>query len=106
MARVSPVLRGMGSISGGLAAAATDSAAVTDGSGMNSDMAYREWIRQNPGWVALYGVSGTIGLVAGVYHGWRRNQSYGWALWWGLMGAWFPFLTIPLSLAQGFGDRR
>jgi len=45
----------------------------------------------------------TAGLVAGVFHGYRRNRSVGWALGWGLLGAMFPYITIPVALAQGFG---
>lgn len=54
----------------------------------------------------MLGALGLAGSVAGVYHGYRRNQSVGWALVWGIMGAIVPFVTVPLSLAQGFGQRR
>ena len=46
-----------------------------------------------------------IGLgssIAGVYHGYKRNNgSIGWALAWGLVGGIWP-VAIPLMLAQGF----
>jgi len=45
----------------------------------------------------------TAGLVAGVFHGYRRNKSIGWALGWGLLGAMFPYITVPVAFAQGFG---
>jgi hypothetical protein len=40
---------------------------------------------------------------AGVYHGYKRNNSIGWALWWGLMGAIAPIVTPAIAFAQGFG---
>lgn len=47
------------------------------------------------------------GASAGVYHGYKRNgDSIGWALGWGLLGGIFWPVTIPLSLAQGFGKKK
>ena len=46
------------------------------------------------------------GLASGVYHGYRRNESLGWALLWGLAGSVVPFITVPVALAQGFGERK
>lgn len=43
--------------------------------------------------------------VASVYHGYKRNDSIGWALWWGLMGGLFPFVTPVIAVAQGYGKR-
>lgn len=54
----------------------------------------------------LWGVAGTVSMAAGAYHGYKRNQSVGWALWWALMGSTFPVLTPAIALAQGFGQRR
>lgn len=54
-------------------------------------------------------VLGSIGVVGGAlatYHGYRRTQSVGWALGWGFLGALFPLVTVPIALAQGFGDRK
>jgi len=42
----------------------------------------------------------------GIYHGYKRNDSVGWALWWGLTAAAFPIITIPIALAQGFGKKK
>lgn len=53
----------------------------------------------------FYGVAGTVGGVLGTYHGWRRTKSLGWTLAWGVAGSVAPFVTLPLSLAQGFGKR-
>jgi hypothetical protein len=46
------------------------------------------------------------GALTGAYHGYKRNQSIGWALGWGILGSMLPIFTIPLSLAQGFGERK
>jgi len=56
------------------------------------------------GWV--YRILSIVGMVSGAYHGYKRNDSIGWAIGWGLLGGAFPFITIPVSLAQGFGKRR
>jgi hypothetical protein len=66
-----------------------------------------QWLRFNPanswlgktGWWALSSAS----LAASAYHGYRRNESIGWAIWWGLMGGAFPVITPAIALAQGFG---
>lgn len=48
----------------------------------------------------------TAAVGASVYHGYKRNDSLGWGLWWGLMGALFPVITVPVALAQGFAEPR
>jgi hypothetical protein len=45
-------------------------------------------------------------MGASVYHGYKRNQSVGWALAWGLFGAVAPIVAVPIALAQGFGKRK
>lgn len=44
--------------------------------------------------------------VASTYHGYKRNDSIGWALWWGLMGSMFPVVTPTIAYAQGFGEKK
>lgn len=46
------------------------------------------------------------GMVLGAYHGYKRNNSVGWAIGWALLGGVFPFITVPLSVAQGFGKKK
>lgn len=46
------------------------------------------------------------GAATGVYHGYKRNKSAGWALGWGLFGLMLPIVSIPLSIAQGYGKRK
>lgn len=51
----------------------------------------------------FWGVLGIAGLALGTYHGYKRdNGSIGWTLGWGLLGATFPIIAIPLMLAEGF----
>lgn len=42
-----------------------------------------------------------VGMSA--YHGYKRNDSVGWAIAWALAGAIAPVITIPVAIAQGFG---
>jgi hypothetical protein len=51
-------------------------------------------------------VIGMAGAAAGAYHGYKRNNSVGWAIGWALLGGVFPIITVPVSLAQGFGKKK
>lgn len=51
-------------------------------------------------------VLSTASMAAGIYHGYRRNNSIGWALAWGLLGAMFPVVVPAIAIAQGFGERK
>lgn len=51
-------------------------------------------------------VIGAAGAAAGAYHGYKRNKSVGWAVGWALLGGIVPIITVPLSLAQGFGKAK
>ena len=49
-------------------------------------------------------VGRATGLMTGAYHGYKRSGGSIWsALGWGIGGALFWPVTIPVSLAQGFG---
>ena len=48
----------------------------------------------------------TAGTAAGAYHGYKRNQSIGWAIGWGLLGGAFPILTTVIAIAQGYGKKK
>lgn len=56
-------------------------------------------------WGMFYSALSVAGTAAGAYHGYKRNDSVGWGLWWAFAGGAFPVVTIPLSLAQGFAKR-
>jgi len=55
--------------------------------------------------VASEGVS-TAATIALTYHGYKRTGSLVWALIYGMAGRWFPVVAVPVSLAQGFGERK
>jgi hypothetical protein len=54
----------------------------------------------------IWGILAAVSMAASAYHGYRRNQSVGWAIWWGAMGTVFPIITPTIALAQGFGKRK
>lgn len=60
----------------------------------------------NPALRAAAIALGWAGAIGGAYHGYKRNQSYGWAIGWSIFGSFLPFLAIPIALAQGFGKRK
>lgn len=56
-------------------------------------------VRVSPVWA----VASVASSAAGAFHGYRRNQSVGWAIWWGFAGAVAPVIVPAIALAQGFG---
>lgn len=56
-------------------------------------------------WWWVYSLIALVAGGASAYHGYRRNDSVGWAVVWYLMGAWFPFITLPVAFAQGYAKR-
>lgn len=61
----------------------------------------------DPGTTAMvWSAVSTASMAASAYHGYKRNDSVGWAIWWGLMGAMFPVITPAIGVAQGFGKRK
>lgn len=53
-----------------------------------------------------WGVASTVSAAACVYHGYKRNNSVGWALVWGFFGAIAPVITPVIAIAEGFGEPR
>jgi hypothetical protein len=53
-------------------------------------------------WAALSIVSGALST----YHGYKRNESIGWALVWGFFGSIAPIVTPVVAFSQGFGKRK
>lgn len=48
-------------------------------------------------------VAGVAASMAGAYHGYKRNNSVGWAIGWAVLtGVAWP-IAVPVMLAQGFG---
>lgn len=56
-------------------------------------------------WETLASSIAVAGTALGAYHGYKRTESLGWAVGWALLGGLFPFITVPVALAQGFGKR-
>lgn len=49
----------------------------------------------------------SVALASGglsAYHGYRRNEHVGWALWWFAMGTLFPVITPAVAFGQGFAQ--
>jgi hypothetical protein len=56
---------------------------------------------------AVWSALSLAGASFGAYHGYKRNNgSVGWAIGWFLLGGIAPVITIPVSIAQGFGKPR
>lgn len=51
----------------------------------------------------LFAIVDTASMAASAYHGYKRNNSIGWALWWGFCGTIAPIITPVIAMAQGFG---
>jgi hypothetical protein len=60
-------------------------------------------IRIGRGTAIGWGLVSTVSAGASLYHGYRRNNSLGWGLLWGLMGSMFPVVTPVVAMAQGYG---
>jgi len=54
----------------------------------------------------FFGILAIASGAASAYHGYKRNESIGWGVWWFLMGTTFPVITPVIGLAQGFGKRK
>jgi len=55
---------------------------------------------------AVWGIVATASMAASAYHGYKRNDSIGWALVWAFMGTLFPVITPVIAVAQGYGQRK
>lgn len=49
--------------------------------------------------------AGVLGGALGIYHGWNRTHSTPWTAAWGVAGAVFPIVAVPVMLIQGFAKR-
>jgi hypothetical protein len=60
----------------------------------------------NPGLREVWAVASVLSTALSAYHGYKRNDSIGWAIVWGLLGGAFPVITPTIAYAQGFGERK
>ncbi len=58
------------------------------------------------GLAITYALAGVAGTAIGAYHGYKRNDSVGWAVAWALLGGLAPIVVIPVAYAQGIGKRK
>lgn len=54
----------------------------------------------------FWGIASTASAAACAYHGYKRNQSVGWALGWALFGAMLPVIAPAIAVAEGFGEKK
>lgn len=60
-------------------------------------------VEPQPFWLTTgYQIVATASMAVSAYHGYKRNNSIGWALWWGLMGSMFPIITPVIAVAEGY----
>jgi hypothetical protein len=52
----------------------------------------------------LFPLVSAASAFASAYHGYKRHESIGWAVAWGLLGGLFPVITPAVALAQGYGQ--
>lgn len=57
-------------------------------------------------WKTIAGVATVTSAAISGFHGYRRNQSVGWAVWWFTMGMILPVVTPVIATAQGLGKRK
>jgi hypothetical protein len=57
----------------------------------------------NSKWFWVHSALSSISGAACAYHGYKRNNSVGWAIGWFFLGSIFFPLTPVIALAQGFG---
>lgn len=60
-------------------------------------------VQRSSTWSTVWMVAAAASTAACVYHGYKRNDSVGWALGWGLFGGVAPVIAPALAVAQGFG---
>lgn len=83
--------------------------AGVDGTDVSQAMPVVAGSGSTPGWYAnptywtIWGALSTISGAACAYHGYKRNESVGWAIGWFLFGTFLFPLAPALALAQGFG---
>lgn len=53
-------------------------------------------------WGKAMAVAGSVSVPVLAYHGYKRNNSWGWAVVWGLFGSWVWPITVPVAFAQGY----
>jgi len=79
--------------------------AIVQPSPMMTAEAIAKQMEASPAW-QFYRIAAPISVALCAYHGYRRNQSIGWAIGWMFAGAALPVIAPVIALAQGFGQRK
>lgn len=74
-------------------------------SGLGESQEIKDNPFNSPTW-QLYRAASFVSAPVCAYHGYKRNNSIAWALWWSLMGGLFPIFTPVIAVAQGFGKEK
>ena len=74
-----------------------------DGTLGTTDMMGLDQAGQPRVWPAIWGLASMASTAACAYHGYKRNNSVGWAIVWGLLGGILPVFSVAIAFAQGFG---
>lgn len=69
----------------------------------NTEMLHGELHGNMTGTETALAVVSTASMAVSAYHGYKRNNSIGWAIMWGFCGGLFPVITPIIAYAQGFG---
>ena len=62
--------------------------------------------RMKTNWPKIGGILSLASGAASAYHGYRRNDSIGWATVWFIAGSALPVFVPVIALAQGFGKSK
>jgi hypothetical protein len=62
------------------------------------------WVWKPSASTYVWGALSTVSMAVSAYHGYKRNESVGWAIWWGLMGSIFPVITPVIAVAEGYAE--
>jgi hypothetical protein len=54
-------------------------------------------------WGKITGILSITSAAVSAYHGYKRNDSIGWAIVWFFAGSVFPVFVPVIAIAQGFG---
>ncbi len=64
---------------------------------------YAAWRAEHPVAAVVLPAVSIASSIGCAYHGFKRNKgSIGWTLVWGALGAWFPVITLPIAVFQGY----
>lgn len=72
--------------------------------GLGDKTTQRNSLGGNNFYTGLYGIATAASSLGLAYHGYRRNDSVGWAIVWALVGGMFWPIGWGVALAQGYGE--